>query len=71
MDAKNLKFVFSKKKKKRSVNITTIEAGAGMIDDRKVTKVIGVINKKWLEGKNRRPKEETEDDQKGTQDKVH
>ena len=60
MYVKYLKFVFHFKKK--SVNMMTIGEGAAMTDNRiRVTKMCGAVNKKWLERKNRRSKEETEE----------
>ena len=44
IDTKYLKFVFYLKK--ISVSIATIEQGAGMTDDRRVTKVVGALNEK-------------------------
>ena len=39
----------------------TIGEGAGMPDDRMVTKVFRVVNKKWLEEENRKSEVETEE----------
>ena len=38
--------------------------GAGMTDDRRVTKVIRAVNGQWLKKENRRSEKEIEDNQK-------
>ena len=58
MDARYLKFVFYLKKK--SVNIKMATEGAGMTDDRRVTKMFGAVNKKMI-GRGNRSEEETEE----------